>query len=103
MLKRVLQTPPETGAIAGYTSELSRTLRPHLPGQRADEIINEAHAHLLDQADAIAQAENLPRQEAEARAIADFTPAAAFAREMAQSAYETGQSKVWLRSGFKSV
>ncbi len=100
MLKRTLQAPPqESGAINGYTSELSRLLRPALPGERADEIITEAQAHLYDRAGAIAADENLPQVEAEARAVAAFTPAVQFAREMARSAFETGHSKAWRTMG----
>ena len=103
MLKRTLQAPPqETGAIDGYTAELSRLLRPALPGERADEIVSEAQAHLYDRADAIAADEKLPQAEAEARAVAAFTPAIEFARDMARSAFETAHSKAWRAIG-KSV
>lgn len=99
MLKRTLAAPPENGDIAGYTSELSRSLRRALPGERADEIVQEAHAHLLDRADALAHEENLSQTEAEARAVAAFTPAVTFAREMAQSAYENRQSTMGWKGG----
>lgn len=99
MLKQVLAAPPENGAITTYTSELSHLLRNTVPGERADEIVTEAEAHLLDQTEVLMHAENIPRSAAEARAVADFTPAVTFAREMAQSAYETGKSQVWRRVG----
>lgn len=100
MLKRTLAAPPESGAIVGYSSELSRLLRNNsVPGERADQIISEAEAHLHDHADAIAKAENLSGPEAEARAVASFTPAASFARQMMQSVYETTPSRVWGRAG----
>ncbi len=97
MRKKLLDAPPEAGAIETYTSDLSRRLRSNLPGDRTDEIVREAEAHLHDQADAIANASetSVPRQEAEAQAVAEFTPPNTFARDMARSAIETRFSKAW--------
>ncbi len=99
MRKVFLQAPPENGAITNYTSEVSRLLRPAVSGEQADKIVGEAQAHLYDQAEAIKARENLSQNEAEARAVAVFTPPVAFAREMARSAVETRFSQTWHKIG----
>ena len=99
MAKKLLNAPPAEGAITTYVSELSgRLRRSAVGGERADEIIQEAEAHLRDHADAL-RAGGLGADAAESLAVGAFVPPTSFARDMAQSVFARW-SVVWCGAGF---